>query len=247
MECYCYLRNIQDLLTDGKTTYERRFGEPFKGPVIPFGSMVDCHPNSTNDQSRLHQFGESFVELEQMDASEIHARRLNAKEVLTPMKGDTFIFPVADGTVKISGGDQRLRTFTLTWDRPERGKEQEILEGNSGGLSSPTPQQDDSTLDDAEAKNDFWSITGDFICRHHVEPRGKLYMPKEESFLIPLTYIDVTRNTHTSLNVMLEKNIDDNWNVDGDRELSDTWIGFTRFTKIERKNHQMGIRGPGGD
>ena len=42
-------------------------------------------------------------ELEEMDASELHARRLNAKEVLTPMKGDNFIFPVADGTVKIFG------------------------------------------------------------------------------------------------------------------------------------------------
>ena len=39
-------------------------------------------------------------ELEQMDASEIHARRSNAKEVLTTMKGDNFMFPVADGTVK---------------------------------------------------------------------------------------------------------------------------------------------------
>ena len=29
MECYCYLRNIQDLLSDGKTPYERRFGMPF--------------------------------------------------------------------------------------------------------------------------------------------------------------------------------------------------------------------------
>ena len=25
MECYCYLRNIQDVLSDGKTPYERRF------------------------------------------------------------------------------------------------------------------------------------------------------------------------------------------------------------------------------
>ena len=33
MECYCYLRNIQDLLSDGKTPYERRFGMPFNGPV----------------------------------------------------------------------------------------------------------------------------------------------------------------------------------------------------------------------
>ena len=29
MECYCYLRNIQDLLSGGKTPRERRFGEPF--------------------------------------------------------------------------------------------------------------------------------------------------------------------------------------------------------------------------
>ena len=30
-------------------------------------------------------------ELEEMDASEHHARRLNAKEVFTPMKGDNLI------------------------------------------------------------------------------------------------------------------------------------------------------------
>ena len=32
MECYTYLRNIEDLLPDGKTPYESRFGEPFKDP-----------------------------------------------------------------------------------------------------------------------------------------------------------------------------------------------------------------------
>ena len=41
MECYCYLRNVQDLLADGKTPYERRFGEPFKGPVIPLGQWLN--------------------------------------------------------------------------------------------------------------------------------------------------------------------------------------------------------------
>ena len=40
MECYTYLRNIQDLLSDGKTPYEKRFGEPFKGPIMSFGSLV---------------------------------------------------------------------------------------------------------------------------------------------------------------------------------------------------------------
>ena len=31
IECYCYLRNIQDQLSDGKTPYERRFGMSFNG------------------------------------------------------------------------------------------------------------------------------------------------------------------------------------------------------------------------
>ena len=36
MECHTYLRNVQDLLSDGKTPYERRFGQSFKGPIIPW-------------------------------------------------------------------------------------------------------------------------------------------------------------------------------------------------------------------
>ena len=56
----------------------------------------------------------NIEELEEMDASELHVRRLNAKEVLTPQRSGNFIFPVADGTVKIFGGDQRLRTSTLS-------------------------------------------------------------------------------------------------------------------------------------
>ena len=57
MECETHLRNIQDLLSDGKTLYERRFGKPFKGPIIPFGSLVEYYPVSAKDQSRIHQFG----------------------------------------------------------------------------------------------------------------------------------------------------------------------------------------------
>ena len=103
------------------------------------------------------------------------------------------------------GGGRRLRTSTLTWERPERGEEQEILQGNSDEWYTPSHLQEDSTRDDEEAKSDFWTITGEFICRHHVEPRVKLHVPREESFPIPLMYIDVTRNTHTSLDVLLEK------------------------------------------
>ena len=112
-------------------------------------------------------------ELKQMDASEIYEKRLNANNVLTPMSGEKFIFPIADGTVKLSGVDQVLRTFTIIRDHPDRGEEQGNLQGEPDGCS----------LHDAEATNDFWSISGNRICRHHVEPRVKMYVPREESFL----------------------------------------------------------------
>ena len=61
MECYTYLRNVTDLLSDGKTPYERRFGQPFKGPIIPFASLVEYHPLTAKDQSRIHQFGKKVL------------------------------------------------------------------------------------------------------------------------------------------------------------------------------------------
>ena len=50
MECCTYLRNNQDLLSDGNTPYERRFGQPFKEPIIPFGSLVEYHSITAKDQ-----------------------------------------------------------------------------------------------------------------------------------------------------------------------------------------------------
>ena len=79
-------------------------------------------------------------EVEQIDASEIYAKRLNAKKVSTLKGGEKYI--------------------------PNRG-------------SSSTPLRDSSWYH-GEGRNDFWFISGDFIYRHHVEPRVKLYVPREE-------------------------------------------------------------------
>ena len=139
LECYTYVRNVTDLLSDGKTPNEKRFGQPLKGPIIPFSSLVEYHPFTAKDQSRIHQFG---------------------KKVLP---------------------------------------------------------------------------SGSFIYRHHVEPRVKLYSPRGESFPFPLKYIDVSRTTHTNLDVRQEKRIDEYWNIDGCRDLSDPWTGVTQFTLLEEK------------
>ena len=168
--------------------------------------MIQYHTPSAKDLSRLHQFGKKVLlgnipriclvcgenlerrhfgpdieELERMDTSEIHARRLNAKEVIT-------------------------RTSTLIRDNSERGEEQGNLRGESDG----SPPQD-SAPDGGEARHDFWSMSGSFIYRHHVKPRVKLYVPREESFPISPRYIDVARATSTTLDVMLECRTDDKW------------------------------------
>ena len=68
-----------------------------------------------------------------------------------------------------------------------------------------------------------------------MDPRVKLYLPTEESFPIPLKYTDVTGTTDTNLDVMWEKHIEDYWNVDGQRELSDAWTGVTSFISLNVK------------
>ena len=117
MECYTHLRNIQDLLSDGKTPYERRFGKPFKGPIIPLGPLVECYPHFFERAVKNPSIGKKVLpglflgyalyagrlwkgamlvadieELETMDASEIYSERLNAKEVVFPKKMENSFF-----------------------------------------------------------------------------------------------------------------------------------------------------------
>ena len=147
----CEMLQISHLM--GKRPYERRFGQPFKGPIIPIGSLVEHHPITAKDQSRIHQFGQNVSpgyalyagglwkgdvlvadveELETMDVSEIYSKRLNAKEVKIPKNGK-IIFPVEDGRIKLPGGDQDLRTSTSIRDHPIRGESHVDFLGESGG------------------------------------------------------------------------------------------------------------------
>ena len=95
--------------TDGRHLTNGVLEKTFGGQTHPFRSMVENHPVPAIDQSRLHQFGKKVLldifaghvfyaegiwkgdilvadieELEDLGASEIHAQRLNTKEVLMP-------------------------------------------------------------------------------------------------------------------------------------------------------------------
>ena len=57
----------------------------------------------------------------------------------------------------------------------------------------------------------------------------------EQSKSLGEKYIDVARTTYTSVDALLEKQIDNYWNVDGDKALSDAWTGFTRFVLLKER------------
>ena len=160
LECHCYLRNVQDLLADRKTPYERRFGESLKGPIILFGALIEYHPISTRDQLRMHQMwqesctrnlswictdrgvirkGDILIsdieELERMDASDIYPGQINAKEVLIRRKGDEFIFPFADGTAKLPGRDYEFREPTPRREQAVRRESQRRISRRAGRVS----------------------------------------------------------------------------------------------------------------
>ena len=104
-----------------------------------------------------------------------------------------------------------------------------------GESEGSLPPLQDSLPDAGEAINYFWSMSGNFKNRHHVEPGVKLYSPREESFPTPLKYIDVSKTTITNLHADQASRIDDYWNIDGSRNLSYSWTGFTQFTLSEEK------------
>ena len=130
-------------------------------------------------------------------------------------------------------------------ERRIRGESHVDFLGESEG-SLPSPQ--DSLPDAGEAINDFWSMSGNFIYRHHVEPRVKLYSPREESFPIPLKYIDFSRTTHTTQTWMLCKNAASmTIGISMGQEIC-LILGQVSLSLLYwKKNLQKDICGPGGD
>ena len=186
MECFSYLRHVQDLKSDGKPPYERRLGQPFKGPIIPFGSLVEYYPISAKDQSRIHQVGKKVlpglflgkamyagVNLEGWHIGCRHwgvgndGRIWNLFENTQCKRGGisqrkwNIYFPVADGRIKLLGGDQELRTSTLIRERRIRGENHVDFLGESEG-SLPPPQ--DSLVEADESTR----IRSERVpCRYH--------------------------------------------------------------------------------
>ena len=176
MECKTYLQNIQDLLSDGKTSHEKRFGKPCKGRSLRLVHWLSISQflRKTSQESinlgkkvlpgmflgyalygaRIWKGDVTVADIEELETMEIYSERHNAQEVIFPTENGKFIFPVADGRIKFVWGDQELRTSTLIREHPIGGEGHVDFLGESVGSLPPPPSQD-SLPDVAEAINVF--------------------------------------------------------------------------------------------
>ena len=86
----CYLLNVHDLLADGKTPYERRFGEPFEGTRLHFGAMVIRQESiawdffgyelMSGEIWKGHILVPDFKDLEKLDVPEIYLEESTRKK-----------------------------------------------------------------------------------------------------------------------------------------------------------------------
>ena len=165
-------------------------GNHLKDQLFHLVHWWNISQNSDRDKARIHQIGKKLLpgiligpaliavriwkgdlliadieELENLDASDIHPRRLNAKEVLRTKNGE-FVFPVADGSANLSGTD-------CEFQEPTPRRESTVRRGNLSRESQGDREEfrPEESKDDEEVHKDFWSIQGDSIYRQRIEPR----------------------------------------------------------------------------
>ena len=239
------------------TPYERRFGTPFEGRIIPFGSLVEYCPILAKDQSIIHHFGKNVLpglflgyalyageNLEEWHISCRHWGVGNDGRIRnllwkTQCKGRN----ISQRKWKIHFSS-RWWTNQTSWRRS--GTENIHLDTASTNSRRKSRRFSwrirrvsftTSRLTSGCQWSDKWFLV--HVRKLHKRPsrwpRVNLYSPREESLLVPLKYIDVSRTTRTNLEVMQERRIDDYWIIDGSRALSDYWRGFTQFVLLEEK------------
>ena len=245
--CYCYLRNVQDLLADVKTPYERRFVEP-KGQQYLLKQLLniirfrrETRQGSTNLARTYYQ--ESFLAMSwsrgklERGYSDSRSGRfgkvgsvrnlssMNQRE--RSMDKDKQMmnshFPVADEQ-NCQGETTNSKNPLLREPTVRREDLSRELQGESG------ESQPEMTLKPLPIFGRY-KVTSSIVITMNLEFNSTCRRKKHSP--TPLRYIDVTRSTHTDLDVLQEKQIDDYWNVDSNRPLSDSWKEFTKFTLLK--------------
>ena len=149
---------------------------------------------------------------------------------------EVTISPVADGTVKIFWMRSASENIHLDQGSPRprrrtRNSSRRVRRTLFSNLHIKITQH----WMMRKPKNDFLSFMGDF----HLSPSRETQSQTLHAERRIISYsAEIYRRYQKYSHIIgcnAGENIDDCWNVDGDRELSDTWTEFTRVTTLKEK------------
>ena len=104
-----------------------------------------------------------------------------------------------------------------------------------GENSEEHEKEEEDTLLHRENGKDFWSMSGYFMYPYHEVHRTELNIPDETTVSILLKYVDVMRQTRTSIESVSKQSLNEYWNDEKEVLLSEEWIGTTRFQMLRTK------------
>ena len=240
----------------GRRLVKDVFGQPFYGPIIPFGSLVEYHLRTAKDHSIIHQFGKKVLPGLFLGYALYAGRHLEGwrtdrrpwgvgndgriRNLLKKTQCERWYFPKKKENLFFQSQMDEWKPLEeiRNWEHPpwygiDQFKEKVILENQKGLFHNF------KTHFRMPAK--LWLIF--FFGPRQETSKTAITLNQESNItrrernysLFHWKYMDVFRTTHTNLDVKQEKRIDDYWNIDGSRDLSDLWTGFTQFTLLDEK------------
>ena len=216
---------------------------------------LDISQNSERNKTRIHQFGKKLlrwivlVMLYSRDENlgrryfnwwgwrngkfgviEIHFRRLSAKRVLITQRDEEFVFLAADGSAKLSGRSYEFQEPTLRREKTVR--ERISLENRMAMEKCFNLKKQQMTK---ESKKIF-GLTQKLgkTYRHHIEPRSSIARAEKRIISYSTEYFWFHQVNLCGSGDCTKKRIYDYWDVDENRNLSDSWTSFTRFALLNK-------------
>ena len=203
------------------------------------------------------------VDWEQMygasSINEVHIKELRSKEVTPIITNGVWRFPCATGALRqpgfsplelpnpepfgaggnsmpIEDDTEEHLELQRTEVKPAEGDydAEDRLKLTADGM----PSSADEVAKVLE--EDFWTTNGNVLVCHHRVPRTNLFTPTDPECPLPTKYLDVTRRTYTSIETEAESCVEDFWNMNGNRALSEEWVGKTIFEVLNfppKKNY----------
>ena len=162
----------------------------FDGTAIPSGASVEYLPITAKGRSKTHQFGKKTLKGHFLEHV-LRAEKIWSGDSLQADCTDLQELEAAPVHVK-----RVIRISLCQWNHH---------------LQQEDDVEFERSVEKEGSSQDSWSMSGDFMYRHHEDPRVTLYEPDDKTFPVPLKHIDVMRQAETLIDYVPENTTNDIW------------------------------------